>query len=294
LEPLWLVARQAGELVGGLVGVRQRQGWGERLASHYEGTCSGPLVRSDLELATKERVCTALLAHFARLRGWRTWTASFNLTAAAEELWGGIARRAGWQPRPNPAAFIPLQEGLDHVERYVFKKNRRNERNRSLKRGCEPGVTTDPEILAQYYPVYVDAARHWGISPTPLSLLRELLVRGEGHAFLTYVRYRGTVIGGHVSFHWGDRVTAWNGATLPEHNDKFPATLLIWTDIEEACRRGAAVLDLGASGGIPSLANFKKLLGASEEIRFQYEKAQPLYRWLRCGRDVWRSRGRQR
>ena len=112
-----------------------------------------------------------------------------------------------------------------------------------------------------------------------------LLLRGRGGAFLSWVRCEGRVIGGHFNLHAGATVTAWVGATLPEHNDKFPATLLIWTDIEEACRRGAARLDLGGSGGVAGVARFKELLGAQEETRASWEIAAPAYRlWHRLRR----------
>lgn len=291
IQSVWVVARRSGRLLGGLVAVRRRLGWGERIDSHHDGTTGGPAIRGDLAEEEQDTVFAALLARYARLRGVGTLVLSLSLSADSAERFGPLAHRAGWRAQPVPAAILPLDGGLAHVERYVFKKNRRNERNRSLKHGCVSGVTTDAGILAEYYPVYRESARRWGITPTPPGLLRELLTAGEGRVFLSYVRHEGQVIGGHLNLHWGDRVTAWNGATLPEHNDKFPATLLIWTDIEEACRREALQLDLGGSGGISSLANFKKLLGAQEEIRQQFELTSPLYRWLRRGRQLWRRRG---
>ncbi|MFH1842900.1 MAG: GNAT family N-acetyltransferase [bacterium] len=284
----WITVRCDEGLVGGLVALRQQTGWFQRLVSSHEGTCSGPLVRSDLPAALQEQIVATLLDRYAEsLRG-RCLQVSFTWAAAAVQRWDRLAQVAGWSGQAVPGAVIPLEGGLEFVERHIFKKNRRNERNRALKRGCVAGVTQDPELLAQYYPIYLASARRWGITPTPLSLLRELLVAAGEHVFLSYVLFADELIGGHVNFHWGQRVTAWNGATLAEHNDKFPATLLIWTDISEACQRGATVLDLGGSGGIATLAKFKKLLGASEEARVHYQKTRRFHRWLRLGRSLLR------
>jgi len=289
-KPYWLSIRHDDRLVGGLVALRQRTGWFTRFVSSHEGTCGGPVVRGDLSTEFQEQIVATLLERYAESLTGRCLQLSFTWAATVVEQWDRLAQVAGWSGRTVPGAVIPLVGGLEHVERYIFKKNRRNERNRALKRGCISGVTRDPELLAQYYPIYLASARRWGITPTPLNLLQELLIDPGEHVFLSYVQYEDELIGGHVNFGWGRRVTAWNGATLAEHNDKFPATLLIWTDIVEACQRGAEILDLGGSGGIATLANFKKLLGASEEIRIHYQKTRRCYRWLRQARSLLRRR----
>jgi len=293
-EPVWLAARRQGDLVGGLTAVRRRRGLFARLISHHEGTCGGPLVAPGLAPEEQQRVFATILERYAALVGGRTVALSVSLDTVQEQRFGRLCSAAGWQRTEIPTAVLPLSGGIEHVEKHVFKKNRRNERNRSLKKGCQPGVTDDPAILAEYYPIYLESARRWRIEPAPEGLLRDLLVQGRGAAFLTYVRFEGRVIGAHLSLHRGDRVTAWNGATLAEHNDKFPATLLIWTDLEEACRREAAVLDLGGSAGLTKLASFKKLLGAEEEIRGHYLKEARLFHLARRARGLLPARGGER
>jgi hypothetical protein len=287
---VWLLAHQGGQLVGGLSAVSRRRALVVQVESHFEGTTGGPLVRRGLDGANQERIGAALLAALARLgHPWPT-LAGCTLPAGLAGRFGDWARAAGWSVSPVEAALLPLAGGIEHVEMHVFKKNRRNERNRSLKHGCLADVTTDMDVLSEYYPVYYDLARHWSVTPTPLGLLRDLLCEGQGSVFLSVVRYAGEVIGGHLCVQHRDRVTAWNGATRPQHNDKFPATLLIWTDLQEACRRGATWLDLGGSGGIATLANFKKLLGAQTETRLRLTRAPRLLTWL----AGWRARRHRR
>jgi CelD/BcsL family acetyltransferase involved in cellulose biosynthesis len=292
--PVWLSARAGGELLGGLVAIQRRRAGLPHFSSHFEGTSGGPLVRRDMPEEQGEQVFAILLEHYAALGHPAPRRAGFTLPASVETRFGGVAAGMDWRRTPVSAAVLPLSGGLDHVEMHVFKKNRRNERNRSLKCGCRSDVTTDLGVLAKYYPIYREAARGWGREPTPLVLLQDLLARGQGTVFLSTVHWRDEIIGGHLCFHYGERVTAWNGATAPGHKDKFPATLLVWTDIVESCRRGARQLDLGASGDIPSLARFKTLLGCDEEIRAHYEKAPWPLRLLVEARRLWRGCRRRR
>lgn len=273
---VWLTVRFENRLVGGMVAVLCRRGPLLKFVSHYDGTSGGPLIVSDLTPDRQDRLFGSLVAAFASLHQNRVWVRTFSLPAVLEQRYGSILQDTSWRRQEIQAAIMPLAGGLEHVEMHVLKKNRRNERNRSLKRGCSYGVTNAPDILREYYPIYRAAAERWGITPTPLGLLRDMLTAEGDHTFLTYAQFEDSVIGGHLNFHWGDRVIAWNGATRPEHDDKFPATLLIWADLEEACRRQASWLDLGGHGGKSSLANFKRLLGAEGEIRGHYLLASRL------------------
>ncbi len=276
--PLWLVAQEEGQPVGVMPAVQRRRGPWRMLAAHHDGAAAGPLCALHLAAARQDAAAAALLAAFGRLaRGARTLAATLVLPAAADARWGAAAAAAGLDRRSLAAAVLPLAGGLAEVEMHVFKKNRRNERNRALRAGCVAGVTQDPAVLDEYYPIYAAAAARWRIRPAPLPLLRFLLAEGRGTVFLAWVRHGGRLLGAHLCFHHGTEVIAWNGATRPEESARFPSTLLIWADLQEACARGALRLDLGGSGGIGSLLRFKQLLGARAEERGLYRAASPLY-----------------
>jgi CelD/BcsL family acetyltransferase involved in cellulose biosynthesis len=283
VTPLWFVARAGGRCVGGLSAVARRRGPLRLLQSHFDGTAGGPLIAPDLPETERDAVAAALLEGWARAaRRPDVAAAALILSPDADARWGGRLACLGWRRRDLPFAVIPLVGGPEAVEYDVLPRTRRKERNRALRRGCTAGVTTDPGVLAEYYPIYLAAARRWRVAPTPEALLRDLLARGAGAAFLSWVRRDGRFIGGHVCFRHGAEVVAWNGATLPEHAEVFPATLLIWTDVVEACRGGAQRLDLGSSGGLAGVARFKELLGARFATRGCWETAAPLYRvWRR-------------
>jgi hypothetical protein len=252
-----------------------------------DGTSGGPLVSPDLETAEQEEVGAALAGVLQSRLGGRCVGATMSLTAAQEGRLGNVLRRRGWTRTPIPAAVVPMAGGLNHVEYNVLPKNRRNERNRGLRRGAEIGTSYDPADLSAFYPLYQAAADRWGIAPAPLPLLQQLLTAGERRVFLCTVRYEGRVIGAHLNLQHGDRVTAWIGATMAEHNRTlFPATLLIWQGMVECAARGVTAFDLGGSAGRSKLADFKRLFGAETEERSLYRREVRWWRWLRALRRL--------
>ncbi len=188
--------------------------------------------------------------------------------------------------------MVCLDGGIETVDKERLVMNKRNERNRGLKRGAEVFTTRDDDLLAQYYPIYEQASGHWGVTPAPLGLLRDLLNDPLDRVFLTCVKLEDRVIGGHLCLHLGERVFAWNGVTDPEFaRSHFPATLCFWGDLVEACHRGARWLDFGASGGVNSLAGFKKYFGAELMERGFYVSDSPgLQAMRRLGNLLGRAR----
>jgi len=201
-----------------------------------------------------------------------------------------------WQRHDTPAAVIPLDGGLEFVEMNLMQKNKRNERNRALRRNARIEITNDPDRLAAYYPIYEKACERWMLPPAPLSFLQALLADantvqpGMTRTFFTCVLLEDEVIGGHLNLQFKDRVIAWNGVTDPQYSrTHFPATLAVWGDLEESCRRGARLLDLGGSGGVVSLDGFKKHFGALSEIRGHYVLDSVGIKILRGGKKLWQG-----
>ncbi|MCP4144978.1 MAG: GNAT family N-acetyltransferase [bacterium] len=269
-DAVWITAFQGDEPVGGMAFVSVTRAIFTQLYSNYEGTFGGPFCLSTLSDEEKSRVNSMLLEEFAKLSSVKKVIASTVCTSSAEA--GSILTSAGFEKQPFTGASISLVDGYNHVEMNVIKKNRRNERNRSLKRGCTTGVTTDPKIIDEYYPIYLRATNRWGSIPVPEQLLKDLLADSGGSAFMSWVRLDGKLIGGHLNFSAGGIVTAWNGATDLELKDIFPASVLIFTDVEEACSRGCALLDLGAHGGVDGVEQFKRMFGAESDHRIMFSK----------------------
>jgi hypothetical protein len=297
---LWLTLRKSGELVGGLSAIRRsvlRKVMGlplgfTRLVSSYEGTSGGPVVAVDLAAPLQDRIFGDLVEGLAEQRSGPLGSCALVLSPVQEEKFGPLmGRLQGWQRQEVPTALVSLADGIDQVDQERLVMNKRNERNRGLRRGAEVFATDDAQLLAQYYRIYDRAAGHWGIEPVPVELLQALLRDEKGRVFFTCVRLEGQVIGGHLNLHYGDKVLAWNGVTDPRFaRTHFPATLCFWGDMVEACRRQAGWLDLGGSGSVGSLSGFKKYFGAELRVRGLYTRDSWGAQLVKKGRQVWRNR----
>ncbi len=289
---LWLLARRDGHLAGGLAAVCRRRFSLRRLESSVEGSPAGPVLDPSLDAAAREDVFDALTAAFAaRVRG-RTVAADLTLGRASEACFGArLAAVAAWRRLEVPTSVVDLTGGLAHVEAHVLSNNRRNERNRGLKRGCTLGASSDLTDLSAWYPLYREVARGWAQAPVPLAFMQDLVHSRPDRAFLVLVRHAGAIIGGHFCVHWGERVCALYGASRRDvAKELFPATLLYWQDLVEGCARGAAGLDFGGFGGQAGLRRFKQLMGADEEMRAQYTCARRSWVALTAARRRWRGR----
>lgn len=285
-RPLWLTAHRDGRLLGGMAAVAHG-GRFARLHSSAHGCSGGVLLDPDLPPDLAAAVHDALMEELLRRRGSFLATCGVALNPVHEA--GHGARLAGdprFRREDNPAAVVPLAGDVTDLEARL-RRSKRKERDRSLRRGAEAGVSRDPADLAAYHDLHLAACRLWGTEPVPLELLVDLAgpdgdAGGDGEAYFVCVRCEGRVIGGHLNLHRGDWVTAWNGVTDPAYaRTHYPATLAVWTDLVEAQRRGARWLDLGASGGRASLEFFKDGFGAETRDRGWYVADTALVRLLR-------------
>jgi len=298
-RPIWLSLRRAGKLAGGLNTVARPSGRKvlglpmgfRRLDSSFEGTSGGPVIAGNLDQRDRDLAFGLLVDALGAQRTGLLGSCAMVLSPAQEERFGPLLHgRPGWVRHDATTAVVSLSGGIEQVEKDRLVMNKRNERNRGLRRGAEVFATNDPAILGEYYGIYEGAARHWGIETVPRELLQALLRDGDQRVFFTCVRLDGRVIGGHLNLHYGDRVLAWNGVTDPRYaRTHFPATLCFWGDLVEACRRGAAWLDFGGSGSVGSLEGFKKYFGAELQMRGLYVRDSSFVGLMRKGRGLWRK-----
>lgn len=297
-RPVWITVRDGEELVGGLTAV----GHGGRVQRWHSGAfgcAGGPLVAAASGPDRAAAVGDLLVDALAGQRQGPLASAAVSLNPCHEERWGGrLAADPRFRRADAPAAVVSLAGGPDGVAARM-RKSKRNERNRGLRRGAEFLVTREPDHLAAYHELHARAARTWGQPVVPLALLQDLVDQGAGpeggEAYFVAVRCEGRIVGGHLNFHLGETVTAWHGVTDPAlARTHFPATVAVWGDAVEACRRGALWLDLGGSSGIASLESFKRGFGAERRERGWYVADTGPLRLLRRLRDLVRPGGGSR
>jgi len=273
----WLVAERDQTVVGAMPVVsRQRRGL-VQLESSIEGTVAGPLLSPALPTDQAHQVFSQLLNALADALGGRSVLAAVTLSSPAllELVDGFISSR--WQRQLFESGVVDCSQGLEHVDRELWTRNRRNERNRGLKRGLTLHTETDPTVLADWYPIYREDAARWAMATVPLALFEDLIQRSPGQVVLNIARLEGEVVGGHFGFVCRDRLFTWqSGARADLLRTLFLTTVLYWQDICFACERGLSAVDFGGSVGRDGLWDFKRRCGAQPEARCQLLARSPL------------------
>lgn len=178
--------------------------------------------------------------------------------------------RAGWlalnfdplyplaRPEAIPAGMAPLsthllslEGGYERVEAGFSSMVQRHVR-RAGREGLIARRGRGPADFAAYHDLATLAAGRWGLdaAPHPRPLFDALAALPEDTVSLWLAEQAGQITGGLISIHYAPgRVMYWSSAMHPDHAGLSPTRLLQHAAIEEACRRGAAVYNLGPSVG---------------------------------------------
>ena len=276
---LYLVAELEGEQVGYLpVVVRTRRGL-TRLESSADGALAGPQLVGDIGPRVAAAAYEALARDLADRVGGRTVVAAMNVgTVAGGPPLPGI-EDPRWLCEDYEAAVVDCRGGIEQVERELWTNNRRNERNRGLKRGCTLEAARDRETLARWYPLYLEAAKRFAPAAVPLACFEALLALPEQRSVLNVVRLEEDIIAGHFCFRSRDRLVAWQSAVrLDLQRSHFPTTLAYWLDVSLTCELGLAAIDFGGCAGRDTLWDFKRRCGGRPEPRRQWSRRSGLGR----------------
>jgi CelD/BcsL family acetyltransferase involved in cellulose biosynthesis len=262
-----------GRLVAGLGYAEVRRAGVRAMTSGVAGTYGGPVSRSGAPAAER-----ALMAEYLRRGGPRI--------VRRELLWGHREPPAGGERAMKriDASLIDLSQGFDHFWMHQFPKNRRNECNRSERRGLAVAQSADVSDLERFVPLYREMSGRWGIAPESSEWLSAVL-REEPSVRMFVARRDGELMGAHICVEMCDEIFVWIGTTA-RSREVFPSALLIREEARFACARGLKWLNLGSSLRLPGVAQYKRLLGASAGQRWLLlAEAAPLRWWMRLRRS---------
>lgn len=270
----WLIAEaDTGELLGGIP-LLGRCRWQQcRLESSFDGTVAGPQIAADLPESWQAAAHAALGDGLLAALGGRTNLVAFTVAApAARRRAALLAETRRWQAVPFQSAVVDCREGLDVIERQRWTNNRRNERNRGLKRGCTLQIERGLDVFEAWYPVYLEQAVRWLQAPVPSGFLRDLLKNLQPHVLLATVRLEGRLVGGHFCLVSRGRLVPFlSGADGDLTRTHFLHTLLYWQDLVHACAEGLEAVDFGGCAERDSLWDFKRRCGGEPEPRLQLQ-----------------------
>lgn len=174
-----------------------------------------------------------------------------------------------------------LDGGFDSVISKFSPEKRRCAR-RAIKMGVKVSIAETAEEYRQYYEVYLDTLRRWGnktLISYPSELFDHMCQQRSQSIKLWIAKLNDNIISGKLVFYHNQRAFYWHGATLQHHFNHHPGPLLMTEIIKDACQNGIRYLDLGPSGGLPGVEQYKESFGAEKRFFGSYLwDANQLYR----------------
>lgn len=265
-DAAWLAAREGGALLGAMPVVRIPKGPFSYLWSLPFGSYGDPLVRD-------EAVREALLDRY------------FEMAKSPAVLESGVVLFGGRLPariprgalvRTEECRLVSLENGFEEVWRCWSGKRRQ-----LVRRGEEAGVVVrlleDEKEVRRFHAIYTAQSRVWGgVHPYPEALFLELFRRRARGALFWGAFLNRELLGGNIDFYFGQTAQAWQGGMTERAHEFEAGAILIKSAMEEACRRGCRVFNLGSSGGNRGILFFKESLGGRE---YRYPVITTRKRW---------------
>ena len=270
-DAAWLTVRAAGALAGIMPVARIRRGPFSYLWALPFGTYGDPLARDE---ATRS-------ALFERL---------FDMMGSARCLEGGVVLFGGEPPERIPRGaeilmeecrLVPLEHGFEEVWKGWSSKRRQLVR-RAEEAGIVARLLNSEREVTRFHRIYAEESREWGgVHPYPERLFLELFRRQAQGALFWGAFLDGELLGGHIDFYFGHMAQAWQAGMTKRAHEFETGAILLRSAIEEACRRGCRVFNLGSSGGNRGILFFKESLGGCE---YRYPVIVARKRWWRVAR----------
>jgi hypothetical protein len=265
-----ITGRVGAELVCGLPLVRIGKAGPLVLASMPYGTFGGPVLGHGAPTDAARDLTEA----FARLAG-------SPVVAAAH-----VADFAGRLHEP-PRGFVAVAEEAQIVRlarpaaeiQAGFKPTARNKIRKAQSAGVTVRRASGETDFLEYGRILADCSRRWGgrcdFGPV---FFRELARLDPDVVQMWLAEHEGRVIGGDLNFVLHGMIVNWGNVSLESAKQLAPNNLLHATAMEEGQRAGLALMNLGASAGIPGVDAFKASFG-TERVPFRrFTMEKPWYR----------------
>ncbi|SFR58861.1 FemAB-related protein, PEP-CTERM system-associated [Marinobacter daqiaonensis] len=169
---------------------------------------------------------------------------------------------------PKVSMLCPLPQSSDALFK-SYKPKLRSQIRKAEKNGLIGEVTSSPEAIRAFYPVFAANMHRLG---SPVHSLGWFLAlqRAYGDQLLVgLVRLENQTVGAGIVLLNGQRACIPWASTLPEYNRLAPNMLLYWQLLEHVTDRGCRLFDFGRSTPDEGTYRFKKQWGAEpHELRW--------------------------
>jgi CelD/BcsL family acetyltransferase involved in cellulose biosynthesis len=165
--------------------------------------------------------------------------------------------------------LLNLGDGFEAAFKSFSAKHRYHTR-KALQAGLTVDLAdTEDEYWVYYHEVYADTLRRWGDATLirfPYSLFEQIYQHRTEKARLWLARMNGRIVAGSLMFYHQGIAHSWHGAMLQSASRSYPAILLTTEIMRDACARGDRWYDLGPSGGLKGVEEFKERFGAERAL----------------------------
>lgn len=166
----------------------------------------------------------------------------------------------------NYTHVLPLEQGFEYLWKKRFVGKTRTAVRKAEKSGVKVLEASLLENVRQFYKLYVETSRRWGVSipSQPLRFYENLYKFGSPYVRLTLAIKDDVAIGGLVNLYYAKNVFCWMNAFLKEYAAFVPVKLLMKESIEQACNESYRLYNFGASGNLEGVRKFKESFGAEK------------------------------
>ena len=139
----------------------------------------------------------------------------------------------------------------------------RDQARKARKANIQILMAKDLEDYKNYYEMYLDSARRWGLNNLqPWVLYKNLCLMSNDYMKLWLAKLDNQIIAGIILGYFNQNVIYWGAAFYHKSQQYRPNNLLHTEAIKDACEKGYKVYDFLPSGGNKGVEKFKESFGA--------------------------------
>jgi lipid II:glycine glycyltransferase (peptidoglycan interpeptide bridge formation enzyme) len=149
----------------------------------------------------------------------------------------------------------------------TIEKDRRRQIRKAEEAGLSVTIAENESDILEYYKVYEDTLKRWGdktLVRYSQDLFLNLFHHGSQSVRFWLCKLNDKLISGKIRFYHNNTIISWHGASLESFKNYHPDPFLVYEVIKDGCIHGYQFLDMGPSGNLKGVENFKDEFGAEK------------------------------
>jgi hypothetical protein len=165
----------------------------------------------------------------------------------------------------NYTHILSLEKGYDYIWENLYHKSKKRDIRRAERSGLEVIEANSINQLKLFYEMYrKESLERWGCEEPPdsWSFFDNLFKYGKEYLTLMLAELNGEIIGGLMISEYGKNAFTHYSSFVYEYRRYRPVDFLIDLAVRNCYENGVTILNLGSSGNLRGLVEFKEKFGA--------------------------------